>query len=295
MEYPFKVVVYIVALTPDQCSERILNIQRAFSSDLFQVLVRYIPPPPNLTPSSTMTSNDQLAAFRFTTILNEAQNNFPNQYMIYILENSVTLANSEIIANTTFFAIINNGVFEIDPDKARWEILYYTRWLDACYDYDPETTLQIPNTSQFITNSDDTLGFQCYLISPLGRQMLLGLQTMFNDELFTPIIYAVDTQINLAVMTNGMRRWVTVPNIFEYDVTWNPNSYNLNTSKTYTCKPDFAEQEEGFNYRPLIIFVVGVIFLFIVGWALLVIGPQDWCYKRKRNCCPNKYIPQGQA
>jgi len=85
MEFPFQVVVYIVALTPDQCSTRILNIQRAFSSNLFQVFVKYIPPPPNLTPSSTMSSNDQLAAFRFTAILNEAQNNFPDQYMIFIL------------------------------------------------------------------------------------------------------------------------------------------------------------------------------------------------------------------
>jgi len=207
----------------------------------------------------------------------------------------VTLASPETITNTTYFSIINNGVFDIDPDKARWEILYYTRWLDACFDYDPETTLQIPNTSQIITNSNDTLGFQCYLISPLGREMLLGLQTMFNNELFTPIIYAVDTQINLAVMTNGMRRWVTVPNIFEYDVTFDLNSYNINVSKSYTCKPDIQQEDEGFNYRPLLIFVFGLLLLFIIGWALLVIGPQHWCYRRKKDCCPNTYIPQGQA
>lgn len=275
------VVVYIVAQQPDTFSERIVTLQNIFMS--YTVLVRYIPPNINITPSSTMTATDQIQAYQFITILKESALNYPDYYTVFIFESSITATNNIILDN-----VINQSI-ELNKDSL-WDILYLTHWYTDCYNQNPDFSYNIigSDINIQITQTVNTLGFQSYLISPNGRNMLLGLTEMNNGFIFPPIIYPVDKQILYAIQSGGLKVFITYPNIFEYDTSFNLSEYNNNVYKTWTCLTrENTTTNTNVNFTPFLIAVGVFILLCLLFWALYRIGPTSTGPKNSNCNKPN--------
>lgn len=276
------VAVYIAALTPDTASQRIQYLMSLFPGTNYVVRAPYIPPPPNLTPSSTMTPTDQLQAYRFDAILTQAQTEFPGLYTLFLWESSYTVADEHTIDTGVQFAIAQNQQTVI-PEV--WQILYLTHWYTDCSFMDVETTLPIPGTPQRISESVNTLGFQSYLITPIGREMILGLTVLLDGELFPPIIFPVDTQILAAVQRAGMVIYVYYPSLFQYDTSFNLADYDQNVYKTVACIPTPTNNNTSpKSFKPILIAIGIFILILLLAWALYKIGPYDKCYCRPDPC-----------
>ena len=282
-----RVSVYIAALTTNKESTNIENLRQIFSNPIFNVQARYIPPPASLPPSKTMSSEDQLQAFRFIEILKIGLEESPDDYMIFIWENSVSVVNSDIMASIVEHAIIDNSIINPQDPAGKWELLYLTRWLDRCdeHSFRNNEELDIPGGATLqIVESLNTLGFQCYLITPYGRLVLLGLAPMLNGQLFTPIIYPVDRQINLATQRVGIRRWVTTPNVVEFDIEFDTtmSGYQSNVIKMCECSPARDTTEQPINFAPLLFGLLIIAAILLIAWAMVKIGPCDKNFRRER-------------
>lgn len=287
------IVVYIIALTPDINSERIQALSNLFDPLLYNVKVRYIPPPVNLIPTVNLTPNDQILNYRIITVLQEAQKNDGNAYTLTLLESSRTVTDRNTL-NLILSTAVSTNDFDPITMGYRWQILYLTHWLADCRvsEYDiitvPPTdpTSETVPTTTILTRSRDLLGTQSYLITPQGRLMLLGLEPMLAGQNFTPIMYPIDVQLQLANTNEGIRIWMTLPNVFEYDTYFNLE-YNLFVHRTWSCKMITETEEDNgsssdnwFDIQPLIIAVVVIILIIVFAWAIIRIGPDDSEYSR---------------
>lgn len=260
------VATYVLSSSPD--SDATKRIKCLFSTDLFAVNVVVIAPP----------NNDKIDADSYRThwVLMHAASHYPDSYVLVVKDTSTSVANAQAVKDVVNAAIQGDG----------WDVCYLCRWQDDC---SKNTDRQaVAGTGASIVRTFAAQGAHAILLSPKGRDILLGKQTMRNGKLFSnegPIAERLAT----AVAQGNISAICTDPNLISVDVSSTPGE----SWKKNECKPgtgasggssgggSSATGATGGNgpnggAAPISIWwiIIILLLLIVVTWAVLRIGPQ---------------------
>ena len=268
------VATYILSTGPD--SESTKRIKSLFLTDLFAVNVVVIAPPNN--------SKVDADSYRTRWVLMHAASHYPDSYVLIVKETSTSVANAQAVKDVVKAAIQGNG----------WDVCYLCRWQDDC---DKNTDRQeVAGTGANIVRTYAPQGSHAILLSPKGRDILLGKQTMKNGQLFSsegPIAERLTT----AVAQGNISAICTDPNLISVDVSGTPNEvWKKNECKPGTGgvggasgsgNPNGASGSGGANGTnpngqnadtgsaiSIWWIILILLLLIVVTWAVLRIGPQ---------------------
>nr|QBK91148.1 MAG: glycosyltransferase family 25 [Pithovirus LCPAC202] len=267
------VIVYLLTDCPKR--HKVQKLIRYFDSSPFFILkVTNLPPKAKVNTNNGMTQEQAVEICRFDQVLTEASDEYPNKYVIVIKDSSIATSTPESLERTIRKTI----------EFGEWDVCYLTRWLDLCNLYkDP---IKIKGSMKVIVRTLSPNGTQALLFSPEGRDIVIGRKKMKNGEHFTPIQIPLGSKLNQEISNKNLFALCTVPNEFEFDVFRTTKTSDL--AKLSDCRrPESKDQGPG--AIPLLWFIVIVVAVILIAWALYTIGPSY------HGLTPDKNIPGGSA
>lgn len=195
---PAQIIVYIITQNPRGASAS--NVKKLFSNPIFHIHRLSL----TETPNGVVNDETQELA-HITGCLRHSQDNFKDNYFIVVKDTSVSVAGPEKIANVVSKCIGIGG----------WDIFYLCEWQERC---DLLSNFQqLDDTSVSAAKTQNARGVQAILISPTGREMLLGLKPMRNSKIIEFNGNVANT-LSTAVVNGALLAQTTVPNLINYDI-----------------------------------------------------------------------------
>ncbi len=262
----YKIIVYL--LTDRPCDSKVKDLIRYLeSSRIFDLRVTNIPPPPTLKTCSNLNTQQAIELHRFTTVLTQAACQYPDQYVIVIKDTSVAVPCIESLEATVLKAL----------QLGEWDFCYLTRWLDRCELY--RHPVCVPGTMTILVETQSPNGTQAILFSHKGRDVIIGQRKMDNGLYFTPIEVPLGTKMNQSIENGFTTAICAVPNQFEFDVFQATTSADL--AKLSDCRrPEAPNRTSAIPFFWFIVVVLGII---LIAWALYTIGPSRHGNSKKTN------------
>ncbi len=255
------IIVYL--LTDRPYSKEVKNLSLLFPVPRYKLILADIPPPPHLETSALLTEQDSLEIFRFSTVLCESHQKYPQCYTIVLKDNSVSATDSNILTK-----VVNTAV-----SIGEWDLCYLTRWLDRCDLYrDP---ICIEGTTVKLVKTFSPNGLQSIMFSPKGRDIVIGKHKLPDGGYFTPINIPLGTKFNLAIDVGQLSALCAVPNLLEFDVFQATSVSDL--AKLTDCRRPTTTTENGMGPGPIPFFwfVLIILIVMILVWAFYAIGPSS--------------------
>jgi hypothetical protein len=254
-----QVAVYLLA--SDVNATRTAKLSKLFAEPLFSVNVMAISPPSNLTPEEKMSVKDLVEAYRVKWCLKDAENRYPRNHVIIVKDTSAAEASPKQVADVVS-AATNNGV---------WDVCYLSKWMDRCDLYTDKKPINQTMTTLVKTMAPN--GLQALIVSPKGRDVILGNKPMKNGKMFDMLSGPLAQKLNENIVNGNLDATATVPNLLSFDV----NSANKPEDylKTHEClvPADASKklQELGRRnsswYWLLLIIVIIVLLLIWFFWS----------------------------
>lgn len=267
------VIVYLLTDCPKRHKVRKL-IEYFNSSPFFILKVTNLPPKAKVNVTSGMTQEQAIEICRFDQVLTEAADEHPDKYVIVIKDTSIATSTPQSLERT----------IKKVREFGEWDVCYLTRWLDLCNLYkDP---IKINESMKVIVKTLSPNGTQALLFSPEGRDVVIGRKKMKNGEHFTPIQIPLGSKLNQEIFNKNLFAFCTVPNEFEFDIFQATKTSDL--AKLSDCRRP-ESKDEGPGAIPLLWFIIIVVIVILIAWALYTIGPSY------HGLTPTKNIPGGSS
>lgn len=255
------VIVYI--LTADDKSDRVAKICGYFTNSLFQV---------NVVTLQNKNKDLNLDEYRVNYILNAAQQEHPNNYIIVLKDTSVTVASPDTIADFVSAAIQDNN----------WDLFYLCEWMDRCDQFSNVKNIEGITVAQ--TQSPN--GIQTLLISPLARDMLLGVKQYRAPAPNNLSKTELSTKLNQLVLARCLRANCMSPNLFEFDLGLAQNSRDYMKANQCVIPQGNSYQQAPAALTPTTNSTSGWWWLIIIA-VLVVILLAACCWYYKYSVAPN--------
>jgi hypothetical protein len=248
--------VYI--LTDDPNSNRALKLANVFSDPCFNVIFESEFP----STSQNASTEDSIDTFRVVKTLKDAETTNPNGFSIHIKDSSVTQSSPSQVTNHIKHVIKS-------CDTGIWDICYLCRWLDRC---DLHTKVsENPNSLGVISKTVSPQGFQAQLVSPKGRDLLLGNEELAPGRRFLPITTDYDSSLSRNIELGRISAITFTPNLFEFDASLGRNDADY--AKLSECRRPSGENDGLYS---LGWFLVVILFTIILAWFFLNAFPSRW-------------------
>ena len=202
MATPLQVIVYIITQNPRGDATK--NVKRLFQNQLFHIH-RLSIDDNNLEAKNVNEETRELA--HITGCLRHSKENFPNHHFIIIKDTSVSVAGSDKIASAISKCINMGG----------WDVFYLCEWQERCDLLNNFTSLD-DSSGLSAAKTNNAKGIQALLISPEGREMLLGDKPLRNGKIIQ-FEGNVSNTLASAVEDGAVLAQTTIPNIINYDIT----------------------------------------------------------------------------
>lgn len=258
-----RIFVYILTADPRGAdAERVASL---FNDPLFKIRRIEIDPSDGVTDDR---DNKELA--RIMGCLKDSQERYPNDYIIIVKDNSVSVASPGRLAT------IMKKMVAIQH-KEPWDIFYLCSWQDDC----SKLTNYIDIGGLGIAKTQGAQGIQALAISPDARNMLLGNRPLRNGQ---KLNYqgSVSHTITNAVKSGGLMAVVSSPNLIHYDISQaqRPEDYlktqqcadgsvNYQATTAPTGTPPVNQTSvSSTTWMWLLAVIVIVIIIIIVFWII---------------------------
>ena len=265
------VIVYILSdgyLGSDSANNHLLTLFENAPGDYFEVISRCCD---DFTgPLSEDKFNDKGVTISDTkqvlACLNDAFSKHSDKYVFLIKDTSVTHVTSHTLTNVVKTAIGLNS----SDGEADWDLCYLCRWDDRCDLYDekdknfPSVTTKRGNK---LVKSKSPHGLQAVVVSPRGRDIILGSAKDHNDEVFNcGKTKDLSLYLNGKIEKGGLHAVCIIPNIFEFNVLLAKNMSDY--AKLSGCRRGGGRIRNDVSQRAhskFWLFVLIVIILIIIG------------------------------
>ena len=220
-----KFVVTILTTNVESGDARDLSL--LFPKSKYKVRIEECIPPLSLVDTENYSAQQQAETLCIDKILSMDKQKYPDCYSLIIKDTSVTVSTPEQIYQLLIQATQQSG----------WELFYLTKWLDRCDLY--KNPQEIKNRTYSFINTFSPNGFQAIMLSPKGRDVILGEIPMKNGRFFPPVTQPIEVQLNENISAGNITAISTIPNIFEYDV--NKATTEEDYLKGTLCSPESIE------------------------------------------------------
>lgn len=254
-------VMILVGEGRSETDQRVETLRRLFSDPIFVVQVI---PWSNSSVRADPSVRGANENYQVIDALTQAATEWPTMNVILVKDSSVSNASPEIVTRKVLMG--NNA--------QNWDLYYLCKWSDQCQKYVnvalPEEEIRAGGS--YLAWTYSPYGFQAILFTPAGRDMILGRQPMRNGAFF-PSNQPLGAQLQEEILTGAMTAICTVPNLFDYDISL--ATKNSDFLKLNECQPVSEETTvSGTSAAALFWFLVIVVLIFIVAWAILRVGPR---------------------
>ncbi|SNW62883.1 Hypothetical protein ORPV_979 [Orpheovirus IHUMI-LCC2] len=210
--------VSVFISTDNENKVEVKNLTNLFNDNIFTDII-YVEKKP---PSGSLL---HIAPYRLLISLKNADVELPNKYILYILDTSVTISTSDYITDAISKAI------QLNENGNRWDIVYLNKWNENC-DKIREIT-HVSDGLGVFTSSYSPKGLQAVLISPDGRDRLLGKRSMENGRTFHADYNNIEDKLVKAIEDKNIVSVNIQPNLFEYDIRYATSADDY--VKTHEC------------------------------------------------------------
>lgn len=277
-----QIVVYI--LSPDPNSQRTAQVQSLFDDKRFHINIANISPPADLQSSNNWSTNsDKLETYRVKWCLHHAQQHHPTNYIIISKDTSISSVPSDVIADQVSSIIHNKS----QNSEYKFDLFYLCKWLDRCDLY--TGVKPIEGTSSLVMQTYSPRGFQCIMLSPRGRDVVLGQAPMTNGKYFSPNEgKSLASHLNDAIMNRNIQAFCIHPNLIDYDITAakSQDDYRKLSECQFDNKKNYQEDigsNSGSNFNnglssilglgssstySIWVFIAVIIILILIIWAV---------------------------
>lgn len=249
------VIVYYLAKIPGLPRESLFR--DVFSGDIFEFIVLNIPGSSLYVDNPTMSGKHAQSCDALLTALSKSREQDTESYCIVIKDTSTTNVDS-----VTMESLVKSAI-----NLKKWDLTYLCRWLDRC-DLYKEDLLPITRLTS-IYKSTSPNGTQCIMFSPEGRDKILGFEKLPNGSYFLPLNQSLDSSLNSCIEEGQLTANVFSPNIIEFDIADRDSVSDL--AKLSDCRR--PEPENATGPLPMIIFIVIVVGVILLVWAVKNVGP----------------------
>lgn len=191
--------VNVYVLTDDHQSTDALLVADMFDDPVFKVHVTEV-----RTPAGMSEPTREWHTIR--NLLDHSQRN-GDGWVVIIKDSSVTNASPPHVAKT----------IDVATKLDNADIMYLCKWLDRCDEHTEQEA--IADTTMRLVRTRSPHGIQALLLSPRGREMLLGTVPLRDGTAFT---YKDGEELsdvmNLVAQKDQMRVRATMPNLFDFNM-----------------------------------------------------------------------------
>lgn len=272
---PDQVPVYI--LSADSHSVRTKLTRNMFNDAFFDANVVSIDTPKNIEYDGISKEKAE-EYYRFRKVLSYSKEQ--NQKDIIIIKDT-SVTNSQPDAIAEAIRVI------VDSDEEdRADITYLSSWLGDCENLKNKRFLS--NNTSVIAKTSSANGLQAILVSPKGRDIILGETRMAKGGLFSPKADTLSDALNKSISDGNITADVVIPNLFDYDIVNGPKKIwktALCRKKKEVAQPvtpnvdinniipeerdvqDFSEMRQYTGVSPIVIIFILLIIAFII-WGI---------------------------
>lgn len=212
-----KVTVYI--LTDDSECPSVVSLNKLFLTNPFKIEIVTQKTPHDLLTSIANYSEERRSqideSHRVAWCLKESAQKCPGDFILILKDSSVTHASAGSI-ESIIQKIITSG---------KWHLCYLCKWMDRCDIYSDKK--EIHGRSAILAKTQAPHGIQALLISPEGRDILLGEKPMKNGKLMNSIASGkfghesegLNSTLTEFILKGYLDAICVVPNLFDFDIT----------------------------------------------------------------------------
>lgn len=277
------VLVLILQVGTKSCDANITNLKWVFSDTYFAVQVCYVPPPPDIPSDTPLTESQYIENYTMRKALTFAaegpyvandqgvlipQYEWKNLPVLIILDTSVSNITPAGTTNQDYPDNPSDKIIGGMPNRIttalnqQADIYFLCVWNDVCDRYtDVDNTRSIDHGSSLKWTLQPT-STQAVLYPPATRDLI-------RSELVTAAV-SLSALLNGQIQQGQLLALAFVPNIVNFDIGLATSSSDF--TKLNQCAPVISSSTAS-NSSAIIWFILIVLAVMLVAWALIQIGP----------------------
>lgn len=276
---PNQVIVYVLNENKDNDSTNAIRTVNLFSDPLFYCHIMTIKDPNDDKLSPNLSKDSALEAYRVNMALNSAASKYPENTILLAKDSTVSEVNADKVADVVSAALSSSKKKKGNDEwEDAWHMCYLSKWMDRCDLYSKKRSIKGTTTS--IAKTVHPQGFQAVMLTPTGRDVLLGKQNMLDGTSFLPLKKPLGESLTEAINGGKLEATCTVPNLLRYDpsLASSPEDY----LKFNECHLPLQMTKNGErNYQQTSTFGSGSWFwIFLLVLLALILGGY-FLYKNK--------------
>lgn len=229
------------------------KISKYFDDKSIQVLIPEIKYEDILTEGKLPQRHE---AYQLGWCLTDARKKYGDKSILIVKDSSKCIS-----SNHTVSKILK----EIDRDK-QFHICYLGKWGDKCHLYSHRK--RISSTDYDLVKTSNPQGLQALVISPLGRDIILGIEPMNNGEYFHGR-GCIHENLSSYIRKGNITAYCITPNLINYDLSLALKDEDF--LKINECEPVVNKNNcrSGIN-RYVSVIVVIILLVIIIAAAISV-------------------------
>lgn len=225
------VVVYILTDDPECNAVKALN--KLFNSDIFLIktVTQKLPQNQITSKYSEERKIHMEESYRVSWCLKDSLHKHKDDFLIIVKDTSVTHASAK-----TIDGIVRKIVESGNTSSGKFHLCYLCKWMDRCDIYSDRK--EINGRSTILAKTQAPHGIQALLVSPHGRDILLGERTMKNGKAIVAGLFERENMspvLTEFILKGYIDATCVVPNLFDFDIS--KAVRNSDYLKTIECLP----------------------------------------------------------
>lgn len=197
-------------------------------------------------------------AYHVGWCLLDAKENYPDQNIIILKDTCLCNASQE-----TLQTILQKYI----EQSSEFHLGYLCRWEDKCHFHSDKK----PITGGYIAKTVSPNGLQALMVTPEGREILVGAKPMKNGHFFKPET-SLNDHLNREIYNGNIEAICVVPNLFSYDIRQAQS--NEDFVKVNECESvPSGLYSKGSSINQYIILLIIIILLIFIIWAAIKVSP----------------------
>jgi hypothetical protein len=257
--------IHIYLIQEDPSEDLRKQVAKYFSSTHYNVHVPNIEYNPLTVDdvekgSTSRKSEAHYEAYQIGWCLLDAKERYPTSSVIIIKDTSLLVSSQEVLDNVLNYYLSQENSYHIG---------YLCKWEDKCHLHAKKQN--IPDTPNYIAKTKSPYGLQSVIITPSGRDILIGQTPMKNGKYFKPE-ECLSFSLNREIHTGNLEALCVVPNLFAFDLRLARRDEDF--LKANECEPiDVKLYSKSSSINQYIVILIIIILLIFIIWAAIKVSP----------------------
>jgi hypothetical protein len=210
--------------------------------------------------STSKKSESHYEAYQIGWCLLDSKEKYPSDSTVIIKDTSLLMASEETLDNVLDYYL---------ERQEQYHIGYLCRWEDKCHLHAMKRN--ISESEYYVSKTISPYGLQAFVVTPHGRDILIGQTPMKNGKYFKPE-ECLSMSLNRQIQNKNIDAMCVVPNLFTFDLRLARRDEDY--LKVNECEPiDSSLYVQSSSINQYIVILIIIILLIFIIWATIKVSP----------------------